>query len=26
VDFILRVSMDEAELPENLKSKIVISL
>jgi hypothetical protein len=26
VDFILSVSMDEAELPENLKSKIVISL
>lgn len=26
VDFILSVSLDEAELPENLKSKIIVSL
>lgn len=26
VDFVLSVSMDESELPENLKSKVIISL
>lgn len=26
IDFILSVSMDEAELPENVKSKVVVSL
>ena len=26
VDFILSISMDESELPENLKDKIIISL
>ena len=26
VDFVLSVSLDEAELPENLKSKIIVSL
>ena len=26
VDFVLSVSLDEAELPENLKSKVVVSL
>ena len=26
IEFVLSLSMDEAELPENLKSKVVISL